>query len=365
MHKSGWQTTRLTNLINIRVPIVQGPFGGGYSSVELTATVSNLGGLGSFGLQSYNAAEMVAYIRSIRSQTAKPFNVNLWVDNRDERLSSYDENAYQQLKAIFKPYFDKFDLPMPEMPVDLLPEFENQVQAILDEKPPVFSFVYGIPSGEILEQCRKNGIITVGNATTVDEAVALENAGVDAVVATGFEAGGHRVSFLQAAEESLMGLFSLVPQVADAVKIPVIAAGGIADARGIKAALTLGADAVQIGTAFLATEQSNATLAHKHKLFSNDARYTTLTKIFSGRLARGIRSILTDEIKIGDAVLAPYPMQGKFIGHLRSEALKKDKADYISFWSGQSAALLSHRDATELFNALVRDTDALCSGLMR
>src|SRR5690606_35097904 len=136
-------------------------------------------------------------------------------------------------------------------------------EAIFEARPAVFSFVYGIPSQSILEKCRQLGIITVGAATTVDEAVALQQAGVDAIVATGFEAGGHRVSFLQSAEDSLTGTFSLIPLVADAVNIPIIAAGGIADARGMQAALALGADAVQIGSAFLATTQSNA--AHDHK----------------------------------------------------------------------------------------------------
>ena len=159
-------------------------------------------------------------------------------------------------------------MPIPERPKDLGAKFEEQIEAIFEAKPAIFSFVYGIPSSDILENCRTLGIKTVGAATTVDEAIALENAGVDAIVATGFEAGGHRVSFLRSAEDSLTGTFSLIPQVADSVKIPIIAAGGIADARGIKAALALGADAVQMGTAFLATSQSNASQDHKDKLFS-------------------------------------------------------------------------------------------------
>ena len=177
----------------------------------------------------------------------------------------------------------------------------------------VLFMVYHLPS--ILEKCRTLGIKTIGAATTVDEAIALEKAGVDAIVATGFEAGGHRVSFIRSAEESLTGIFSLIPQVADNVKIPIIAAGGIADSRGIKAALSLGADAVQMGTAFLATSQSNATQDHKDKLFSTDAKYTTLTKIFTGRLSRGIRNRLTEELKNHESLLAPYPLQGKFMSY--------------------------------------------------
>jgi nitronate monooxygenase len=359
MKHAGWQSTSLTKLLGIQYPIVLGPFGGGFSSETQAAMVSNLGGLGSFGAQPFTAAEIVTRVETIRKKTDRPFNINLWVNNRDERLNSYDQADYNGLKAIFKPYFDKFGLPLPPMPTEFGPEFENQVQGILDCRPPVFSFVYGIPSTDILEKCKSLGIKTVGNATTVDEALALEAAGVDAVVATGFEAGGHRVSFLRPAEDSLTGTFSLVPQISDSVSIPVIAAGGIADARGIKAALTLGAEAVQIGTAFLATLESGAPPAHKQKLLSPEARYTTLTKIFSGRLARGIRSVLTEELKGKEHLLAPYPMQGRFIGHLRAEAIAKGNTDYITFWSGQSAALIRHMDTTTLFTELINETNNL------
>lgn len=361
MTKKKWNHTKFTQRMGIDFPIVQGPFGGGHSSMALTATVSSLGGIGSFGCQPYTAGEIVDYVRAIRKVTDKPFNLNLWVDDRDMRLAQYGEADYEKLKAIFKPYFDLAGISAPEMPAELGPSYRDQLEAVLETRPAVFSFVYGIPDADVLEQCRRNGTQTVGNATTVDEAIALEKAGVDAVVATGFEAGGHRVSFLRTAEESLTGLFALIPQVVDSVSIPVIAAGGIADARGIKAALTLGADAVQIGTAFLATAQSNAPADHKAALFSVDARHTTLTNIFSGRLARGIRSRLTDELKDFERQFAPYPMQGKFMSVLRAALTKKGSTEYITHWSGQCASLLRHRDAADLFQALVRETDALYS----
>ncbi len=343
-----WNKTKLTDLLNIQYPFVQGPFGGGLSSVELTATVSNAGGLGSFGMQPFNADEIVQTCTAIRKQTDKPFNINLWVNDRDARLADFDDEDYQTLTNIFKPYFDEMGLPIAERPQNLGAKYEDQLPAVFEVKPAVFSFVFGIPDENDLEKCRSLGIKTVGAATTVDEAIALENAGVDAIVATGMEAGGHRVSFLRSAEDSLTGLFSLIPQVADAVKIPIIAAGGIADARGIKAALTLGADAVQIGTAFLATVQSNATQVHKERLFAPDARYTTLTKVFTGRLSRGLRNRLTEELKEKAHLMAPYPLQGKFLNFLKSNP------EFKSNWSGQSAALLKHTDAEELINALVQ-----------
>jgi nitronate monooxygenase len=174
------------------------------------------------------------------------------------------------------------------------------------------------------------------------------------------EAGGHRVSFLQTAEESLTGIFALIPQVADRVTIPIIAAGGIADARGIKAAMALGADAVQMGTAFLATNQSNASQDHKDKLFTPDATYTTLTKVFTGRLSRGIKNRLTEELKEYEKRLAPYPLQSKFMGFLKAYPATADSnPDFKSYWAGQAASLLKHRDANILIETLVREMDSM------
>lgn len=354
--KTMWNKTKLTKLFGIDYPIVQGPFGGGLSSVKLTSTVSNAGGLGSFGGQPFSSKEIIETCKEIRKFTQKPFNINLWVNDRDARLATFGDEDYQKLTNLFKPYFNELGLKIPERPLNLGTKFEEQIEAIYEARPVIFSFVYGIPSSNILENCKRLGIKTVGAVTTLDEAIALENAGVDAIVATGFEAGGHRVSFLRSAEDSLTGTFSLIPQVADSVKIPIIAAGGIADAHGIKAALALGADAVQIGTAFLATSQSNASQYHKDKLFTSYAKYTTLTKVFTGRLSRGIRNRLTEELKNHEDLLAPYPLQSKFMGLLKAYPATTDSnPDFKSYWAGQSASLLKHRDAKDLFDSLVKE----------
>ena len=358
--KKMWNKTKFTKLLGIDYPIVQGPFGGGLSSVKLTSTVSNAGGLGSFGGQSFSSKEIIETCKEIRKFTHKPFNINLWVNDRDARLATFVDEDYKKLTDLFKPYFNELGLALPERPVNLGPKFEEQIEAIYEAKPAIFSFVYGIPSPDILENCKRLDIKTVGAATTIDEAIALENAGVDAIVATGFEAGGHRVSFLRAAEDSLTGTFSLIPQVADQVKIPIIAAGGIANSRGIKAALVLGADAVQIGTAFLATSQSNASQDHKDKLFMSDAKYTTLTKVFTGRLSRGIRNRLTEELKNHEDLFAPYPLQSKFMGLLKAYPATTDSnPDFKSYWAGQSASLLKHRDAKILFDTLVDEMNKM------
>jgi nitronate monooxygenase len=221
---------------------------------------------------------------------------------------------------------------------------------VIEAKPSVFSFIFGIPSREIIADCKRLGIILAGGATTVDEARALEQAGVDVIVASGFEAGGHRPSFLDAAEDSLMGTMALIPQVGSAVEIPVIAAGGIADARGVAAALELGAQAAQIGTAFLACGESGAPALHRDRLFDPAAQRTALSRVYTGRLARAIRNRLPDELR--HAPLLPYPAQLWVMSSLHQAALKQGRDDLMSMWSGQSTSLLRWRTVDSLMAAL-------------
>jgi nitronate monooxygenase len=204
----------------------------------------------------------------------------------------------------------------------------------------------------VLERCRRAGITTLGAATTPDEARLLADAGVDMVVATGMEAGGHRVSFLKEPECSLTGTLALVPAVVDTVKVPVIAAGGIADSRGVAAALALGAAAAQIGTAFLACEESNASPLHRQMLFSAAASRTALTRAFTGRLARSIHNEFIEKLKGKEALLPPYPVQSWLTGKLKEAALKAGRADVISLWAGQAAGRLRHRRAADLLRSL-------------
>jgi nitronate monooxygenase len=207
----------------------------------------------------------------------------------------------------------------------------------------------------VLAACRQRDIRTIGAATSIAEAQALEGAGVDAIVASGMEAGGHRPSFLAPAEESLIGTFALTQLLADRVRIPVIAAGGIADARGVRAALTLGAQAAQIGTAFLACEESGTSASHRAALFGDSAHHTTLTRAFSGRLARGLRNRWTDTMQSQAAELAPFPRQGWFVAQLRSAALAAGRDDLVAMWAGQIAPNLRHRNAALLMQSLRED----------
>ena len=311
--------------------------------------------MGSYGCQPYYANEIVEISKNIRKHTNKSFNLNLWVNDKDYEVNDFNQNTFDKVIQIFQPYFEQVGVEPPTFPLAESPTFDNQIDAIFETKPSVFSFVYGIPSEDILEKCRQLNIKTIGAATTLDEAIAIENAGVDAVVTTVFDAGGHRVSFLDKAEESLVGTFSLIPQVADHIKIPIIAAGGIADTRGVKAAFVLGADAVQIGTAFLATKESGTSHIHRKKLFSKDARYTTLTKVFTGRLSRGIKNKLTEELKDFQNKFAPYPLQGKIIGKFGAyPANTESNPELKSFWAGQAAPILKYHHANELIDSIIR-----------
>ena len=354
-----WKDTEVSRRLGLAAPIVQGPFGGGISSVDLIVAVCESGGLGSFGVHHLNAAGIRDVAAQIRARTSRPFALNLWIPLDDADEPQISDEAFAHSTALLEPYYRELNVPLPKRPARFSPRYAEQIEALLEVRPAVFSFVFGIPSEDVLRRCRELGILTLGAATTVDEAIALERAGVDMVVATGLEAGGHRVSFLKPAEESLNGTFALIPQIADAVSMPVIAAGGIADARGIAAALTLGAQAVQIGTAFLACKESNAGETHRRMLFSQDARDTGLTRVFSGRLARGIRNRLMEELQPHAAQIPQYPVQNWLTGVMKKAAREQDRADLMSLWCGQSAALLKHRDARSLITALIEETSAL------
>jgi nitronate monooxygenase len=351
-----WYNTKAKDLLGIQYPILQGPFGGNLSTVELTAAVSNAGGLGGYGAYTMSPQEIFEADKQIKAATDKPYNINLWVSDHDIPDGGLTDEKFEKAKAIYKPYFDEVGIPLPEKPAPFQSRFENQLQVILDVRPKVFSFMFGVPSDDVLEQCRRLGIVTVGAATTLDEAIFLESKGVDMIIASGFEAGGHRPSFLAEAEYSLTGTFVLLQLIKEKVKTPIIAAGGIATGKGIAAALTLGADAAQIGTAFLACDESNALPIHREMLFSDAAKYTSLSRAYTGRLGRGITSRIAREMKGKEENILPFPLQTNLISPLRKAALDKEKWDMILFWGGQISPILKHTKAKELMHSLIEET---------
>jgi nitronate monooxygenase len=355
---SKWTDTSVTRNLGIPYPILLGPFGRGGSTAVLAATVSNLGGLGSYGANELPPEDILKVAADIRQLTNKPFGLNLWVSTFDRGGDMLELETYDRVVKLLEPYYRELKVEPPPRPSGTPRNFDDQVAALLEAAPAVFSFIFGIPSPEILRACREKGIITAGGAANVDEAVALEEAGVDLVVASGFEAAGHRTSFLKPTEEQPpVGTFALIPQIADRVKMPVIAAGGIADGRGIAAALTLGADAVQIGTAFFACEESGASAAHRELLFRPEARNTGLSRAFTGRFARGVYNRFASEMRVHEAELARYPAQSWIVRPLREAALAQGRTDLVAMWAGQAAPLIRHRKAEALFTSLVHETE--------
>lgn len=349
-----WTKNRLTSKLGIDYPIIQGPLGG-LSSQRLTAAVSNFGGLGSFGAHGLAPEAIQDVIAQIRSLTSRPFAMNLWVSMEDEGTRISDESAFNRSLAPLADHLASLGAPRPAFKPYSPIRFEDQARVLLDANVPVFSFIYGIPRREILEECRARNIVTIGTATTPEEAAALHSAGVDAIAASGFEAGGHRGSFLKAAEDSLTGTFSLVPQIVDIVDVPVIAAGGIGDARGVVAALALGAEAVQMGTAFLASEESGASRLHREALRTRKAGHTGLTKGFTGRLARGIENRLMVDLNRPESEILPYPLQRGLVRSLSVAAEAAGRSDLVPMWAGQSANLSTCGDVTAFLNSLVQD----------
>lgn len=360
-----WTHTAVTKLLDIRYPIIQGPFGGGPSSVQLTAAVSNAGGMGSFGAYSHSPEQLKQLIDDLRAATPHAFAVNLWVPFTAKYEQRISESGYHSTVARLQPYYDLAGAQAPSyQSLFHSPDFDKQVEALLDAKPPAFSFVFGTPSAEVLRACKQRGIVTIGAATHVDEAIALDDAGVDLIVATGSEAGGHRVSFIHHPDESPANS-ALIPQAVDQVKTPIIAAGGIADGRGIVAALTWGASAVQVGTAFLACDESNASAEHKAAIRSELAKHTTLTRAFSGRYARGIKNRFLVEMQAHEASLPSFPYQNLLTQPMRQAAAKTHNAELQSLWAGQNAPLVKHARAAELVEFLVADTDRVLNRLQQ
>lgn len=352
--KTMWNETKFTKLTGCRYPIVQGPFGGGPSSVRLLSAVSNYGGIGSYGMHQVEPGEMRHLISQMKMATDRPFAVNLWLDDL-ELTAEEEEREIQKGLELLGHYFQDLGLQLPERPSRFLPKLDDQLEVILETRPPIFSFVYGIPTGTFLDACKARGILTMGTATTPYEAIELEHAGVDCVVASGPEAGGHRGSFLLKPEDSLVGTIALLPQVADAIRIPFIAAGGIADARGIAGAMALGAHGVQIGSAFLACQESDASQLHRSNLLSPMTGDTSLTRAFTGRLARGIRNLMSKDLDEKETTIPSYPIQSWLMAQLRPGAMARNRSDLVALSAGQGAPLIHHTNVADLMEELVRE----------
>ena len=347
-----WPNNRILELCGIQLPIIQAPMAGSVLS-EMVVAVSEAGGLGSLPCALLSLEQLRNELEAIRRQTSRPINVNFFC-HTPPRVDANRETLWRQrLQRYYvelgldqnKPIPSANRAPFDEKMCDLVIEFHSEV----------VSFHFGLPEERLVQKVRDTGAKIVSSATSVDEARWLEDRGCDAIVAQGYEAGGHRGVFLTEDVSTQAGTMSLVPQVVDAVKVPVIAAGGIADARGIVAAFALGAAAVQIGTAYLLCPEAKISPVYREALKNATDNQTTLTNIFTGRPARGIVNRAIRELGPMSDSVPDFPLAAAALGPLRSKAEAAGSGDFTPLWSGQAARLARELSAAELTKRLAAE----------
>ena len=339
----------LQTLLGIELPIIQAPMAGAQGSA-LAVAVSNAGGLGSLPCAMLSLDAMRDELATIKAQTKKPFNVNFFC----HVLPTPDAERETVWRTALSPYYREFGLDVSTVPASPgRAPFSHEAADLLSEiRPAVVSFHFGLPPAELLAHVRAWGSKIFSSATTVEEARWLEAQGVDAIVAQGLEAGGHRGMFLSEDLTRQMGTLALLPQIVRAVKTPVIAAGGIADAKGVAAALAQGAAGVQIGTAYLLCPEATTSAVHRAALNSEMARHTALTNLFTGRPARGIMNRVMKELGPMSAAPPAFPLAISAIAPLRANAESRGSGDFSPLWSGQNASGCKEVPAAELTREL-------------
>lgn len=353
--------TELTHLLKIAHPIIQAPMAGA-STPELVAAVSNAGGLGSYGGAATPPAQLRQIVRRIRELTDRPFAVNLFAPAVEGCEFTSKQQALMS-ELLTKWHSELNAGPVPE-PISILGPFAEQFAVLLEERIPVFSFHFGPPAPvDAIREMHRIGSRVLATATNVREARILFEAGVDVIIAQGFEAGGHRGTFATPYEQGTIGTVSLIPQVVDAVSVPVVAAGGIMDARGIVAALALGASGVQMGTAFLACPENNIPEVYRQAVLNGQDEDTVMTEVFSGRPARAIRNRFIREMEHYRDKLLPFPAQMSIGRSLRQASTEQSNPDFISMWAGQGIALAEALPADELIEKLVQECQEIAAVL--
>ena len=325
----------------------------GSTNPELVAAVCNAGGLGSFGAAGTKPERLHAVVEAIRERTDCPFNVNIF--SADTERFDRSISPGPRLMRRLEEYHAEMGLGEIPEPSAMFGPAEEQLEVLLEHKVPIISFHFGVEPS-VVEKSRRSGAKVLCTATTVAEARVLEEAGVDAIIAQGSEAGGHRGTFDGDYRQALIGNLALVPQVVDVVKVPVIAAGGIMDARGLVACLVLGASAVQMGTAFLACPEAPVAGAWREALLRAEADATVVTEAMSGKPARGIPNRYVREIEALDETLPPYSAQYSLSRELRKAAAERDNPEFMAMWSGQGVGLIRRQPAAELVATLVRES---------
>ena len=329
-----WHDNQFTQLMGIKYPIVQAPMAGGITSPELVAAVSNNGALGSLGAAYMQPSDLEKSIRAIQSKTRNPFLVNLF------SLSPIcpSHTSQQKMCGILNKICEPLSMDVSSIEPPYLPDFDEQFNVLLDMQVSIVSFIFGIPEKKYIDQLKNHNVKIIGTATCLDEALNLTAAGVDAIVAQGIESGGHRGTFTTSvADDSKLPTFALVAQLCEKIDLPITAAGGIANGVNIHAALSSGAQACQIGTAFLTTHEANTHALYKKALLNTSHNTTTLTRAFSGRFARGIHNQFIELMRAYEKEILPFPIQNKLTKQIRLAAAEQNNPDFMSLWAGQSA----------------------------
>lgn len=337
--------------LGVAHPIVLAPMAGAGGTPELVAAVSNAGGLGSWGAAYAIPQQILDAAKQIRALTGKPFALNLFA-------GGYEPNRHvdpEPMLALVTRVHEKLGLAPPVLPPNPQSPFDDQLAAVIEARPAVFSFTFGMPNADALARLRKAGIRTSGTATTVDEGRKLADAGIDSIVAQGDEAGAHRGSFLAPFEQSMVPLQELMRDLVKAVSVPIFASGGLMDGRDIAGMLDAGAAAAQLGTAFLVCPESGAPVAHKQALMAVQGDPTLITRVYSGRPARGLRNTFID-LAEGVPVL-PFRQQNDLTRPMRNESGKQGLPDYISLWAGRGVARARQMPAAKLVEILVAEID--------
>ncbi len=342
--------TEARELLGIELPIVLAPLAGGPSTPELAAAVSNAGALGSLGQGYATPGRIRDDIRALRRATDRPFAVNLFAPE----VVEVDVEAIGRAIEVLAPYREELGLPPQSVPDRFAEDFDEQFQVVLEERIPVFTFTFGpLPDGSV-EALHEVGTLVGGTVTTSSEAEALAAQGVDFIVAQGAEAGGHRGSFLGGDDHGLIGLVSLVPLIRDTTRLPVVAAGGIGDGRGVAASLVLGAVAAQLGTAYLVCPEAGTSPPYRRAVLHSHPEDTVITKAFSGRRARGIANRLSADLADRED-LPPYPILNRLTRGIRRVAAARDEPELLSLWAGQGTGLIRVLPAAELTMRLAEE----------
>jgi nitronate monooxygenase len=361
LRPAAWPNRRLLDLLKIEHPIVQAPMGG-HVTPNMPVAVSGAGGLGSFPCALLTPAQVRDEVAKIRTQTRKPINLNFFCHATPQRDAAI-ESAWRQRLA---PYYAEFGVDIPASPTSTLAPFGAEMcDVAIELKPEVISFHFGLPDKSLVDRLKAAGCVIFSSATTVTEARWLEDRGVDAVIAQGIEAGGHRGMFLTTEPASQVGTLALVPQVVDAVRVPVIAAGGIADGRGIAAALALGASAVQMGTAYLLCPEARISIHHRAALKAARDNLSVITNVLTGRPARVFMNRIARELGPLATGVPSFPLPGALLAPLRTKAESQGAADFSALYAGQAAALGRELPAGDLTLKLAAEALARLGALSR